>query len=446
MLAIQCVKSIPAWLLLKALGQRFPRLYTSSFSLTRMRDVGEPKLPNTHWARIQPLLCGICGSDLAAITAKGSPFFTPITSFPFTFGHEVVGTVVETGNEVRNAKVGDRVVIEPVLHCAVRGIQPVCAACQAGHHENCTNIAAGDISAGVQTGYCRDTGGGWSSSFVAHDVQLHKVPDTVGNDEAVLVEPWSCAVHAVLASAGGASSRGWRIEDGEWRIEPAPFGSPSSIFHPPSSILHPPSSILHPPSSILVLGCGSIGLLTIAALRALNVPCRIIAVAKYPHQQELALKLGADQLVHAGRGMYDDLCKISGAAQHVPEIGKPTVLGGFDVVFDCVGTAGTLDDALRFTRSRGTTMLVGMPAIPKTVDWTTIWYKELAVRGTYTYGVEDIGGERRARSSWPCGCCARGKQTSARWSRTDLPCATIGRPFRQRSLPDRIGRSRPSST
>ena len=117
-------------------------------------------------------------------------------------------------------------------------------------------------------------------------------------------------------------------------------------------------------------------------------------MAKHPHQQELALKLGADQLVHAGRDMYDDLCKISGATQHVPEIGKPTVLGGFDVVFDCVGTAGSLDDALRFTRSRGTTMLVGMPAIPKTVDWTTIWYKELAVRGTYTYGVEDIGGER----------------------------------------------------
>ena len=198
LLAVQCVKSIPAWLLLRALGPRFPRLYTSAFSLVRLRDVDEPKLPNSRSARIKPLLCGICGSDLGAITAKQSPFFAPLTSFPFTFGHEVVGTVVETGSEVRNARQGDRVVVEPVLHCAVRGIHPPCAACRQGHHENCTNVTTGDISAGVQTGYCRDTGGGWSDSLVAHDVQLHRVPDTVGNEQAVLVEPLSCALHVVL--------------------------------------------------------------------------------------------------------------------------------------------------------------------------------------------------------------------------------------------------------
>src|SRR5208283_438004 len=48
----------------------------------------------------------------------------------------------------------------------------------------------------------------------------------------------------------------------------------------------------------------------------------------------------------------------------------------------------------RFTRARGTTVLVGMPAIPKTVDWTTIWFKELQVKGAYTYGVESYAGER----------------------------------------------------
>jgi threonine dehydrogenase-like Zn-dependent dehydrogenase len=353
LLAVQCVKSIPAWVLLKGLGHRLPNLYTNPFSLTRLRDVSEPKLPTPRWVRVRPLLSGICGSDLATVTAEGSPFFAPLTSFPFTFGHEVVGRVVEVGGDVRGVQLGDRVVVEPALHCGVRGITSPCAACKAGHYGNCVNVTAGDISAGVQTGYCRDTGGGWSTSLVAHEIQLHKVPDTVPDDAAVLVEPFSCALHGVLRGLDGVT-----------------------------------------PASVLVVGCGTMGLLTIAALRAVGSTCRIFTSAKYPHQRELALKLGADEVLPAGKGLHADLCRRSGATLHFPEIGQPTVLGGFDVVFDCVGSARSLDDALRFTRSRGRTVLVGMPSIPKTVDWTTIWFKELQVMGVYAYGIEDYQGER----------------------------------------------------
>ena len=136
------------------------------------------------------------------------------------------------------------------------------------------------------------------------------------------------------------------------------------------------------------------GLLTIAALRAVDSPVRIVALAKHPHQQELAKTLGADEILAAGRGQYDALCQCTGATMHQTEIGRPTVLGGFDLVFDCVGSPRSLDDALRFTRARGRTILVGMPAIPKTVDWTTIWFKELSVMGVYAYGMEDFHGER----------------------------------------------------
>jgi len=335
LLAVQCVKSIPAWLLLKGLGRRFPSLYTNRFALARLREVDEPRLPGPRWARVRPLLSGVCGSDLATIAAEGSPFFAPLTSFPFTFGHEVVGTVTEVGAAVQGARVGDRVVIEPVLRCAVRGIEPPCPACREGHNENCTNIMTGAISAGVQTGFCRDTGGAWSSSLVAHDVQLYKVPDTVAHEAAVLVEPFSCALHAVLRAL-------------------TPGARPTSTTE-----------------NVLVLGCGTIGLLTIAAIRALDAPYRVTALAKYPHQHEWARKLGADQLVSADNSARDELCKLSGATMHQPEIGNPTVLGGFDVVFDCVGSPRSLDDALRFTRARGTTVLVAMPAIPRTVDWPT---------------------------------------------------------------------------
>lgn len=352
MLAVQCVKSIPAWLLLKAVGHRWPSLCTSRFSLVRSRDVPEPRLPSPRWARLQPLLSGICGSDLASLTAAGSPFFTPLTSFPFTFGHEIVGRVVEVGSEVRRVRVGDRVVVEPALHCEVRGISPICAACQRGHYANCLNVTAGDVSAGVQTGFCRDTGGGWSSSLVVHEVQLHAVPETIPNEAAVLAEPFSCALHAALRACA----------------------DPSSLT--------------------LIIGCGTMGLLTLAALRLLDRPGRIVAWIKHPHQQDQAKRFGTDQVVTVSKNSYDELCQASGAVRYHPDIGGPTVLGGFDVVFDCVGSPRSLDDAVRFTRANGTTVLVGMPAIPKTVDWTTIWYKELQVKGAYAYGIEDQGGQQ----------------------------------------------------
>ena len=176
MLALQCVKSIPAWLLLKALGHRFPSLATGPYALLRLRNVGPPRLPNSRRAGVRPVLSGVCGSDLASIAAEGSPFFAPLTSFPFTFGHEVVGVVEEIGSGVRAVQVGDRVVVEPALHCVVRGIDPACTACAAGQYGNCVNVTKGTVSAGVQTGYCRDTGGGWSGSLVAHEVQLHRCP------------------------------------------------------------------------------------------------------------------------------------------------------------------------------------------------------------------------------------------------------------------------------
>lgn len=352
MLALQCVKSIPSWLLLRSLGSRWSGLCTSRFALLRLRDVEPPRLPGPRWARIQPTLSGVCGSDLASITAEGTPFFAPLTSFPFTFGHEVVGTVEETGAEVRSVRVGDRVVIEPVLHCGVRGVSPPCAACQAGQYGNCVQIAQGDIAPGVQTGYCRDTGGGWSASLVAHELQLHRVPEGLSDRAAVLVEPFACALHAVLRADLSANP------------------------------------------TVLILGCGTMGLLAIAAIRSLEAPATVVALAKHPHQQELAKRLGADEIIPAGRGQDEVLCRRTGATTHQPEIGRPTVLGGFDVVFDCVGSPRSLDDALRFTRARGQTMLVGMPGFAKTVDWTTIWYKELQVRGTYTYGIEEHRGER----------------------------------------------------
>ncbi|HLH46147.1 MAG TPA: alcohol dehydrogenase catalytic domain-containing protein, partial [Acidimicrobiales bacterium] len=132
----------------------------------RLADLDEPERPGPGWRRVRPLLAGICGSDLATVDGRSSRWFEPIVSFPFVPGHEVVGLDEDDR----------RVVLQPVLGCAARGIDPPCAACGEGRSNRCRHLAGGHLRPGLQTGFCADTGGGWSQGLVAHESQLHPVP------------------------------------------------------------------------------------------------------------------------------------------------------------------------------------------------------------------------------------------------------------------------------
>jgi threonine dehydrogenase-like Zn-dependent dehydrogenase len=312
--------------------------------------------------RIRPRLSGICGSDLSTIGSKGSPYFSPFASMPFVLGHELVGEITELGGAVPTpwAK-GRRIVLEPVLHCAVRGVTPPCPTCAAGHYAHCEKVTAGILKPGIQTGYCASTGGGWSEAgLVAHHTQLHAVPEGMCDEEAVLAEPLACALHGALKAP------------------------------------------LEESATLLVIGCGSIGLLTIFAYRAMGGRGRVLALARYRHQAEMARQLGATECF-TGRGTQATYswvlrhCGRSDADIYQPELGKPVVLGGVDATLDCVGNGTSMDDSLRLTRPRGKVVLIGMPGIPKGIDWTSAWHKELLVEGAYAYGWETnrAGGPRR---------------------------------------------------
>jgi threonine dehydrogenase-like Zn-dependent dehydrogenase len=337
-------KSIPRYLLMRAGSKRIKTLETSRFSPLQLEDVPEPRLPSPEWVRIKPLLSGICGSDLGTLSSENSPYFSPITSPPFVMGHEVVGEVVEADSGFR---AGERVVLEPALGCAVRGIDPPCPYCASGRHALCLNVARGDISAGIQTGFCQDTGGGWShQTLVAHPSQLHRVPYAVPDEAAVAIEPLACAVHAALGS--------------------------------------PPA----PDDTTLVIGAGSVGLLTVAALRHLTDAGRIICVAKHERQKHEALRLGATEVIHP-KETYTNLPEMLGTEAYKPELGKPVVMGGAGKVFECVGAPGTMEDALRFAAPGGEVTLVGMPGAKSTLDLTALWYKEVRLTGSYAYSVEE---------------------------------------------------------
>jgi len=358
MRAVQFRKSVWRFAIVKLLGNWLP-VATSPLGMVALREIEPHKLPSPRWVRIRPRLSGICGSDLAVITAESSLLLSPLTSTPFTFGHEVVGEVIEVGSAVTKVRVGDRVVVEPALSCFVREIDPPCSRCSEGNYACCERLTEGVISAGVQTGYCRDTGGGWSEEFVAHEWQTFRVPDELEDDVAVLTEPFSCALHAVLKAMGCLATE---------------------------------------PSTVLVIGCGTMGLMTIAALRIVEQilskpPSQIVAVAKYPHQKDWALKLGADKVVGVGKQTYRQLSEFTNAKVLQPDLGRPTVLGGFDVVFDCVGSENSLNDAVRWTRANGVLAVVGMPSEPK-VNWTSIWFKEIRAVGTYAYGIEEWQGRK----------------------------------------------------
>jgi threonine dehydrogenase-like Zn-dependent dehydrogenase len=347
MLALRYSKSVPRYLLMRAGAKRIRGLETGRFSPLQLEEIPEPELPTPEWVRVKPLLSGICGSDLGTLSSENSPYFSPITSPPFVLGHEVVGVVAEDSG---NFRAGERVVLEPALGCAVRGIELPCRYCAAGDHALCVNVAKGTISPGIQTGFCRDTGGGWSEgTLVAHLSQLHRVPEDMPDEAAVAIEPLACAVHAAL--------RG------------------------------------DPDETALVIGAGSVGLFVVAALRQLARARRIICVAKHERQRKEALRLGADEVVHP-KETYRTLPAMLGTEAYEPEIGKPVVMGGADRVFECVGSAGTMEDAVRLARPGGEVTLVGMPSARSCLDLTALWYKEVNLAGSYAYGVEDYEGEK----------------------------------------------------
>jgi threonine dehydrogenase-like Zn-dependent dehydrogenase len=322
------------------LGGRAAGAFAANMSPLRLVNRPDPTRPAEGWTRLRPMLSGICGSDLGLLTGRNSPYLSAVISMPFTPGHEVVG---QTLDDLDGLPKGSRVVLDPVLGCAPRDVRQ-CPSCAAGEHSRCDHVTAGTVSAGIQTGFCGDTGGGWSRMLVAHGSQLHAVPDSLDSEQAVLVEPLACAIHSV-------------------RRVPIPRGA-----------------------SVVVIGAGTVGLLTVLALRECTEVGPIYVIAKHGHQRERARELGATEVLSADRAARA-LRRATGGFLAHPERGEEYLLGGVDLAFECTGGSG-LDTALRLTRAGGTVLLSGMPN--GGVDLTPVWFRELNLVGAYASGGRDF--------------------------------------------------------
>ncbi len=354
MKAIYFDVSVPRYVVGKAAGPLYKPLYWSGLSCLRYGDIPEPALPGPDWVKIRTRYGGICGTDWGLVFLHQSPYLTPFGSERFVIGHENLGTIAEVGPEVEGWSVGERVIADLMLPCAPRGFDEPCPACQRGDYNLCQHFAEGALSPGTVLGSCADTGGSWGPAYVAHQSQLVRVPESISDENAILLDALSSALHAIL--------RSFPRDD----------------------------------ETVLVLGSGTIGLSVVASLRALGSQARILMLVKYPFQGELARHYGADEIVLLGRDgtHYQAVADLTGAKVFHPILGKPAPVGGADIVYECVGSGRSVDDALRLAAAGGKVKLVGLAALPKGVDWTPIWFQELTVEGSYGVAMETYQGRR----------------------------------------------------
>lgn len=317
-----------------------------------LAEVEPPPLPRSDWARVQVASAGVCGSDLHAIFPDGSgtPTFLPLVGFPMELGHEFGGVVVEAGADCPVA-VGTRVAVDPTIACVARGLEP-CAACRAGAFSSCRNWSVGEPS-GFAHGFAAGVGGGWSDEVVAHRAQLHPAPDTVDDRGLALVEPLSIALHGVLRRAPDR-------------------GAPC-----------------------LVVGAGTIGLATVAALRHLAPTSEVTVLARYRHQAEAAAALDAHHVMVSGESGDDVAALAEVAGGRVTGTGRASlVFGGFPYVVDAVGAPASMNLCLKVVGQLGTLLMLGAVA-NATVDLGPLWFKNVDVVGTFGYAVQELRGERR---------------------------------------------------
>lgn len=355
MRAIYVDKNIPKMLAAKALRPVWKGVTWSPLSPATVADLPEPPLPGPRWIRVRNRQCGICATDLSLLFVKVDPSVAPAAlpgNTRFYLGHEVVGEVVEAGPAVTRVKPGDRVVMESRFvgaTCASQEIDPPCRSCARGEFQLCENSSLGVGPRGV--------GGGWGDGYTAHESEVHPVPADVDDDSASLVEPMSVALHGVLKRPPRSGER------------------------------------------VLVIGAGIIGLL---AARAVKVACpetHLTVVARYPHQAEAARRLGADEVL--GRGdLYREVARLTGAKFYTGPMNRGMLLGGFDVIYDCVGSGQTVGDGLRWARAGGTLVMVGIDLAPLSIDLNPVWYQEVNLLGSNSFSVDEWQGRRQRTFAW----------------------------------------------
>lgn len=233
---------------------------------------------------------------------------------PVCPGHEISAEVAEVGAGVHGLRPGDRVAVEPLIVCRE------CSYCLTGNYQLCRKFRL--------LGTMVD--GGFAESLVMPAYALYRLPAELDWELGALSEPLAVCVHAVRL--------------GEVRLG----------------------------ARVLVLGAGTIGLLSAVAARAAGA-AEVLVTARHPHQHAAVEALGARPFAATAEGS-------AALAEYARE-------QAIDVVIETVGgTADTLNEAVQLVRPGGVVSVLGVFSGPVACSGLLLVVKEVRIVGSLTYG------------------------------------------------------------
>ena len=266
--------------------------------------------PGPTEVRLRPLAVGICGSDLHAYRGK-HPFINP----PMVLGHEVGGRIDKLGVEVKDHTLGELVTVDP---------------CVVLEEDFNTRIGRYQIADKRHVIGCLGPDGGMAEYMIVPAALAVPVPQDWTPEQAAFVEPAAVGVHAVKQ---GALKKGM---------------------------------------DVVVIGAGTIGLVTAQAAKALGAD-KVMVVDQVVERLELAKNLGADIIVDTSK---EDLGEQIQAAYGSKRA---------DVIFDCVTINATINTAIEVARRGTRIVVVGIPEERVATDLALVQDKELELVGTLMY-------------------------------------------------------------
>ncbi len=167
-----------------------------SFPLTGLRAMAPTDVPDARIEQPTDVLVrmgavGVCGSDIHYYTT--GRIGSQVVEYPFTVGHECAGTVEQVGSQVTQVRPGDRVAIEPAMHCGH------CDQCLRGRPNTCRSIRF--------LGCPGQAEGSMSEFLVMSEENCFKLPDEISLEAATISEPLAIGIYAVEQSRLAAGDK-----------------------------------------------------------------------------------------------------------------------------------------------------------------------------------------------------------------------------------------------
>ncbi|MDO5538884.1 MAG: zinc-binding alcohol dehydrogenase family protein [Eubacteriales bacterium] len=136
-------------------------------------DMETPVIDSKNNVLVKIKAAGICGSDVGIYHGTNAA-----ATYPRVIGHEMVGEVVEIGENVSKIKVGDRVIIDQVTNCGH------CYACRKGRGNVCANLNVRGVH----------IDGGYREYMAVPEDDCYILPDSLAYEDAVMIEPATIAI------------------------------------------------------------------------------------------------------------------------------------------------------------------------------------------------------------------------------------------------------------